>query len=39
VFEPAQMAEAGFTYHAVGRPFVAPAAVEDETQAEIGGRG
>jgi hypothetical protein len=26
------MAEAGFTYHAIGRPFVAPAVVVDEAR-------
>ncbi|MDX1421348.1 MAG: UDP binding domain-containing protein, partial [Rubricoccaceae bacterium] len=34
VFEPERMAEAGFDYHAIGRPHVAPQAVEDEQRAE-----
>jgi len=29
VFEPATMAGAGFTYHAIGRPFIEPAQVEE----------
>jgi UDPglucose 6-dehydrogenase len=29
VFEPSEMAAAGFTYHAVGRPFVEAAEVEE----------
>jgi UDPglucose 6-dehydrogenase len=34
VFEPVRMAAAGFDYHAVGRPYVAPKTVEDEEAAE-----
>ena len=34
VFEPARMAERGFDYHGIGRPRVAPQAVEDEKAAE-----
>lgn len=30
VFDPDRMAEAGFEYHCIGRPFVAPAVVRDE---------
>jgi len=30
VFDPDRMAEAGFKYHCIGRPFVAPIVVRDE---------
>jgi len=34
VFDPDRMAEAGFDYHCIGRPYVHPRTVSDETTAE-----
>ncbi|MEO0560256.1 MAG: nucleotide sugar dehydrogenase, partial [Bacteroidota bacterium] len=33
VLDVARMAEAGFEYHSIGRPYIAPAVVQDETEA------